>query len=50
MALILMYDQFRNMQTHLNIHPVHDNSNVKLDTQKDFIFAISDFPSTPLTR
>lgn len=34
MALILMYDQFRNMQTHLNIHPVHDNSNVKLDTQK----------------
>lgn len=38
MALILMYDQFRNMQTHLNIHPVHDNSNVKLDTQKGFLF------------
>lgn len=38
MALILMYDQFRNMQTHLNIHPVHDNSNMKLDTQKGFLF------------
>lgn len=36
MALILMYDQFRNMQTRLNIHPVHDNSHVKLDTQKVF--------------
>ena len=38
MALILMYDQFRNMQTHLNIHPVHDNSNVKLIHKRIFLF------------
>lgn len=38
MALILMYDQFRNMQTDLNIHPVQDNGDVKLDTQKGFLF------------
>lgn len=49
MALILMYDQFGNVQTCLNIHPVHDNSHMKLDTQKGFP-PFSDFPSSPPTR
>lgn len=47
MALILMYDQFRNMQTHSNIHPVHDNSNVKLDTQKGFFSPLVISPAFP---
>lgn len=47
MALILMYDQFRNMQTHLNIHPVHDNSNMRLDTQKGFFFPLVIYPALP---
>lgn len=45
MALILMYDQFRNMQTRSNIHPVHDNSHVKLDTQKGFFLPLVIFPA-----
>lgn len=48
MGLILMYDQFRNRQTHLNIHPVHDNSNVKLIHKRIFFFsAIVISPALP---
>lgn len=36
MALILMYDQFRICK-HIRIYILHDNSDVKLDTQKGFI-------------
>lgn len=49
MALILMYDQFGNRQTCLNIHSVHDNSHMKLDTQRGFPPS-GDFPSSPPTR
>ena len=56
MALILMYDPFRNMQTHLNIHPVHDNSNVKWICKRIFLsfflffFAIVLFPALSPAR